>query len=213
MFFGKKPAPPANGGTEQPAPAAAVAAAPQASAPRTATSSPSPSAAAGAGAMLSEDEARKRAIAAKQVAASFGEIVMLLMRSPSEKFHTLQDLEWLIAPALVRGQFALADAQSKETGVVMPVGAVLWALVSADVDKRLTEKTGEPIRLHPDEWRSGDIPWIILTAGDPKVVGGLLQQMTKSMFKEKPAKIRVKGQDGKVVVGRLEVSPESTIQT
>jgi cytolysin-activating lysine-acyltransferase len=209
MFFGKKPAPPANGGTA----AAAAAPATQAPTESAAPAAPAASQPQGGGGALSADEVKKRAIAAKQVAASFGEIVMLLMRSPTEKYHSLQDLEWLIAPALVRGQFALADAQSKETGVVMPVGAVLWALVSADVDKRLTEKTGEPIRLHPDEWRSGDIPWIILTAGDPKVVGGLLQQMTKSMFKDKPAKIRVKGQDGKVVVGRLEVSPESTIQT
>jgi cytolysin-activating lysine-acyltransferase len=209
MFFGKKPAPPANGGTA----AAAAAPATQAPTQSAAPAAPAASQPQGGGGALSADEVKKRAIAAKQVAASFGEIVMLLMRSPTEKYHSLQDLEWLIAPALVRGQFALADAQSKETGVVMPVGAVLWALVSADVDKRLTEKTGEPIRLHPDEWRSGDIPWIILTAGDPKVVGGLLQQMTKSMFKDKPAKIRVKGQDGKVVVGRLEVSPESTIQT
>ncbi len=210
MFFGKKPAPPANGGGE---PAPAVAVATQAPAPAAAKSSAVPSPAPRAGTVLNDEEVKKRAIAAKQVAASFGEIVMLLMRSPTEKFHSLQDLEWLIAPALVRGQFALADAQSKETGVVMPVGAVLWALVSAEVDKRLTEKTEEPIRLLPDEWRSGDIPWIILTAGDSKVVGGLLQQMTKAMFKEKPAKIRVKGQDGKVVVGRLEVSPDGPSHT
>lgn len=211
MFFGKKPAP---AGEKAAEPAAAPSPPPPppaaASAPAT-NSGTAPAPAAGeAAAALGADEIRKRAVAAKQVAASFGEIIMLLMRSQTEKFHTLQDLEWLIAPAMVRGQFALADAQSKETGAVMPVGAVLWALVSADVDKRLSERLEEPMRLKPDEWRSGEIPWIILTVGDPKVIGGLLQQMTKNVFKERPAKIRVKGPDGKVVVGRLEVSQEGT---
>ena len=58
---------------------------------------------------------------AKHIAASFGQIVTLLMRSPADKAITLQDLEWMVVPAIMTGQFAVADAQSKETGVVMPV--------------------------------------------------------------------------------------------
>jgi hemolysin-activating ACP:hemolysin acyltransferase len=155
-------------------------------------------------AALSEDEAKKRAAAAKQIAAGFGEIVTLLMRSPTDKHHTLGDLEWLVVPALAHRQYALAEAQSKETGAVSPVGGVLWAFVSEEVDKRLSDLS-TPVRLKPNEWRSGDIPWIIMATGDMRILAGLIQQLNKSVFKDKQPKMRVRGKDGKVSVGHLEV--------
>jgi cytolysin-activating lysine-acyltransferase len=157
---------------------------------------------------LDQDESKKRAVAAKQMAASFGEFVTLLMRSPADKHHTLGDLEWLIVPALVRRQFALAEAQSKETGAVSPVGGVLWAFVSEDVDKRLSDLSA-PTRLKPDEWRSGDIPWIVLATGDTRILAGLIQQLTKNVFKDRQPKMRMRGKDGKVMVGHLEVKDKA----
>jgi hemolysin-activating ACP:hemolysin acyltransferase len=40
-------------------------------------------------------------------------------------------------------------------------GFVLWARVAPDVDARLAQNQRYPGRLHPIEWRSGDIFWII----------------------------------------------------
>jgi cytolysin-activating lysine-acyltransferase len=157
---------------------------------------------------LAPEEARKRAAIAKQAAAALGEIVSLLMRSPADKHHSLADLEWMVLPAIVTGQFAVADAQSKSTGAVMPVGAVIWAFVSAEVDKLLTEAADKPVRLKPQDWRSGEIPWIVMAIGEPKVLGGLLQNLAKTVFKGRPAKMRAKGPDGKIKVGRLELAPE-----
>lgn len=157
---------------------------------------------------LSEEESKKRALAAKQMAASFGEFVTLLMRQSAEKHHTLGDLEWLLVPAIVHRQFALAEAQSKETGAVSPIGGVLWAFVSEEVDKRLSDLSA-PTRLKPNEWRSGDIPWVIMATGDPRVLAGLLQQLTKSVFKDRQPKMRIRGQDGKVSVGHLEIKDKS----
>lgn len=157
---------------------------------------------------LSQEEARKRAGLAKHVAASFGEIVTLLLRSPGDRQRPIQDLEWMVAPALMTGQFAVADAQSKETGAVMPVGAVLWAFVSPEVDQRLSNLNDAAPRLAPNEWRSGNIPWVIMAIGDQKILGGLLQQLAKTVFKDGPAKIRARGADGKVVVGRLEMAQQ-----
>ncbi len=199
MFFGKKPtdppAPPAANGVTAPAPAAL----PAAAAP---TDGIAPQA-------LPQEELKRRAIIAKQVAASFGEIVTLLMRSPSDRKRPLEDLEWMIAPALMTGQFAVADAQAKESGAVMPIGAVLWAFVSEEVDQRLTKAIEQPIRLEPKEWRSGPIPWVVTAIGEPKVVGGLLQQLTKTIFKDQPAKMRARGADGKTFVGRLEINTQT----
>ena len=153
---------------------------------------------------VSAEDARKRMNASKQMAAAFGEVVSLLMRSGSDKHHSLADLEWLVVPAIARGQYALAEAQSKETGATAPVGAVLWALVSQEVDKRLSDISA-PVRLRPDEWRSGDIPWIVLATGDLKILGGLIQQLTHKAFNERAPRMRVRGADGKISVGQLEV--------
>ncbi len=116
---------------------------------------------------------------AKKMAASFGEIVTLLMHSAGDKHRSLVDLEWLVVPAVARGQFALADAQSKESGAVAPVGAVLWALVSEDVDKRAT--------------------------GNTRILAGLIQQITKTAFNDRQPKMRARGADGKVTVGELKI--------
>jgi cytolysin-activating lysine-acyltransferase len=153
---------------------------------------------------LSPEEAQKRAAAAKQMASAFGEFVTLLMRSPSDKHHSLSDLEWLIVPGLMHRQFALAEAQHKVNGMVSPVGGVLWAFVSEDVDKRLSDLS-TPLRLKPNEWRSGDIPWVIFATGDNRVLAGLIQQLTNSVFKDRKPKMRVRGPDGKLTIGHLEV--------
>ena len=34
---------------------------------------------------------------------------------------------------------------------------VLWARVSAEIDARLSVAPRYPIRLHPNEWQSGDV--------------------------------------------------------
>lgn len=196
MFFSKKPTPPVAGAVE-PAPIEAAPPAPVASAP--------------ASSGLAPDEIKKRANAAKHVAASFGEIVTLMMRSAADKYITLQDLEWMVVPALQSGQFAVAEAQARDTGAVMPVGAVLWAFVSPEVDQRLSNNLDQPTRLQPAEWRSGDIPWIVMAIGEPKLLGGLLQQLSKSIFSRQAPKMRARGADGKVAIGRLEFNaPQSS---
>lgn len=158
-------------------------------------------------AVLSRDELRRRAAVAKQVSSSFADIVTLLMRSETERNRTLADLEWMVVPAMQTGQFAVAEAQSQETGVVAPLGVVLWAMVSTEVDKRLTAEAGQPMTLAPGEWRSGDIPWIVAAFGDNKVVGQLFEQLSKNVFTKQPAKLRARDKDGNPFVGRLEFKP------
>jgi cytolysin-activating lysine-acyltransferase len=156
---------------------------------------------------LSKDELRRRAALAKQVSSSFGDIVTLLMRSESERGRTLADLEWMVVPAMQSGQFAVAEAQSKDTGIVAPMGVVLWAMVSAEIDTRLSANIDKPFKLEPTDWRSGDIPWIIAAFGDTKVVGQLFEQLSKTVFAKQPAKLRARGEGGKPFIGRLEPKP------
>ena len=146
---------------------------------------------------------KKHATKARQLHACLGQIVTLLLRSPTDRQRALQDLEWLVLPALNAGQFVIAEAHAKDTGRVSPIGAVLWASVSADVDGYLTATLDRPVTLKPEDWKSGDIPWVMATVGEPKVVDGLLQQLARSIFKDRPAKMRRRGPDGKAVIAQL----------
>lgn len=90
------------------------------------------------------------------------------------------DLEWFVMPALSTGQFSIADAQSKTVGYSLPIGVVLWARVSPEVDKRLAANLDQPVRLKPDEWTSGDIYWLMEAVGDSRVIGPMLKGLGTS---------------------------------
>ena len=130
----------------------------------------------------------------------FGEIATVLMRSPELKHHSLADLEWLAAPAVMTGQFLLAEAQSKASGLTAPVAMVLWAQVSAEVDARLGANTGGPLRLTPGEWKCGDILWVIEAVGEAPLVQALLKRLLATGAKGRPVKMRARGKDGKMRV-------------
>ena len=151
----------------------------------------------------STQEARRRAVSAIRQSLSFAQIVTVLMRSPHYRHYTLGDLEWLVIPPLLTGQCRVAESKSKQNGVSVPVAVALWASVSAEVDKRLSENLHVPIRLRPDEWRSGDILWLIDAVGDPRVVPQLLRQLVETAFKGRQAKMRAPGENGKVMVRRI----------
>jgi cytolysin-activating lysine-acyltransferase len=195
MFFRKQP----KQANDQPTKPAA------ASRPKEATAAVKPKgdAAAPAPAPLSPEEAKRRAVAARRLAATFGDIVSLLMRAPQYKKHSLADLEWLVVPALMTGQFSVTTAQSKSSGATTPVGLVLWARVSAEVDKRLSAASGQAIRLTPQEWRSGDKIWVTASVGDTRVLQAMLKRLQEKDWGGKPAKVIAVSKDGKPAVATL----------
>lgn len=144
---------------------------------------------------------------ARALAASLGGIVSIMIRSPEYRGMKLSDLEWLVGPPLATEQFGIAEGHDSRTGLVAPVAAVLWANVSGEIDRRLGDPANDAPRLEPKDWRSGDIPWIISAFGDKRALAGLLQQLARTQFKDKAAKIRVRGEDGKVSV--VEIKPQA----
>ena len=143
-------------------------------------------------------------------ADAFSNIVGVMMRDEGFGSLRLRDLEWLVLPPVMSGQWRLGQASAEALGeksagadakrTMLPSAAVLWATVSPAVDKRLTEDLDQPIKLRADEWVSGDIVWLIVAAGDKRVVPKFLRQLAGTEFKGKPVKMRVAGPDGKVVV-------------
>ncbi len=168
--------------------------------PPAATGAPGVSTTAAPQPALSAEELQKRAAASKHLMMSFGEIVSVLMRSPQFRQQPISDIEALVVPAVMTGQFVVAEAQSKSQGFVTPVAVALWASVSDEVDQRLSQDLDQPFKLAVQEWRSGPHPWIVMLAGDRRVLNPMLKQLQDTTLKGRPLKMRVQGQDGKVTV-------------
>jgi len=142
-------------------------------------------------------EFKKRATKSKQLQAAFGEIVGLLMRTPQFKSLPLSSLDALVVPAIATGQFMIAEAQAKQSGFIAPVAAVLWASVSEEVDRRLSESRDAALKLAPKDWQSGDIPWLIIAAGDQRLVTALRQRLKGTVLKGRSLKSLTAQKDGK----------------
>lgn len=146
-------------------------------------------------------------------AFAFSQIVAVLMRDPSFRKLRIAELEWLVVPAVLTGQWKLAHMRSEEIDKVngerrlgnlaMPVAVALWANVSAEVDTRLAEEFDKPAVLRADEWSSGDRLWLIAVAGEPRAFPRFLKALEETEFKDRVVKVRSRGPDNKVVVTTL----------
>lgn len=133
------------------------------------------------------------------------------MRDPSYRSMRLADLEWLVLPPVLAGQFRLGHIARQpengqaagEGGMLIPVAVAAWARVSAGIDKILSENLDKQVRLRPNEWASGDHLWLMTVAGDPRALPQFLKRLGETEFKGKVVKMRLRGSDGKVVVKTL----------
>ncbi|MEQ1673100.1 MAG: toxin-activating lysine-acyltransferase [Hyphomicrobium sp.] len=156
---------------------------------------------------LNAEQMKVMAATSKRLAAAFGDVVSLFMRTPDYRAMPLGDLEWLVVPAIATGQYTMAEAQSNTNGLIQPMGVVLWAHVSAEVDQRLSSNPDQPVRLTPREWTSGDQIWMVEAVGESRAVQALLQRMAGTVWKDKTVKIRTRGKDGKMAIGELSSGP------
>jgi cytolysin-activating lysine-acyltransferase len=143
---------------------------------------------------------KQRRIAAKARAAALGEIVSVLAQAENAKQRPLSDLQWMVLPALMTGQFRIGEGYSQTGGFSAPAGVMLWASVSDEVDQRLSADPETPIRLAPQEWKSGDNLWLIEATGSPRILAGLLKNLAEKEWKGKQVKMRSRGADGKFVI-------------
>jgi hemolysin-activating ACP:hemolysin acyltransferase len=129
---------------------------------------------------------------------AFTQVVGVLMRSPNYRRYTLSDLEWLVIPPLLAGQFRIGQAKAdKNQRSVTPVAVVLWASVSAEVDKKLMESEQSSVQLKPEEWKSGDILWLMHAAGETRFVRQVVDELTKTTLKGRQVKVRTYDPVGK----------------
>ena len=72
--------------------------------------------------------------------------------------------------------------------------------MSAAVDQRLSDLF-VPWRLQPDEWRSGDIPWLVELVADTPTQQALLKHRGETVFKGRGVKMRLRDAQGAMQVG------------
>lgn len=151
------------------------------------------------GANATADDKKKRigAAVSKMISAAVGEIAIVMSRAPSHKHYALADIEWMVLPAVLSGQFYVAEATRREDGARLPVAAITWAKVSADVDKRLAAQSGSlPARIRPAEWASGETLWIIDMIGDPRGLDIALKELFAGPWKDMRPKMTMGDHDG-----------------
>lgn len=145
----------------------------------------------------------------RMIAANFGNIVTVLMQSAGHKNRKLSELREMVVPALINNQFRIAEAHKKGSGHTLPMGVILWARVSDDVDKRLSDVSKTDVALAATEWVSGDNFWIIDVVGEQKFVASMLQDLNQKDFKDKTVKYRRKTEAGIEVATLTSSAPSS----
>lgn len=139
----------------------------------------------------------------RRTLVALGEISSVLMKSPEYRGMTLATLQGLAAPAISTGQYLVLTAHQKSRGAAAPVAVAMWANVSPEVDRRLSQNDGQTVSLTLADWSGGNIAWLILVAGDQRTLPALIGQLHKTKLKGRPIKMRTKGEDGKMQVRTL----------
>ena len=194
-----------SGAEAAPKPAPAAASKPTA-APKPAAAA-KPAVAAAAPSQASGANAQQGQAASTRLLFRLGEIMSVLMRAPQYRAAALGEMQALVLPPLMSGQYLVAEARSKTRGFISPVAVALWAKVSTEVDKRLSESLDKPIKLAPDEWKSGDIAWLIVLAGNPQAIAPVLKKFQETTLKGQPLKMRSRTKDGKTAVSTFQTKP------
>jgi hemolysin-activating ACP:hemolysin acyltransferase len=139
------------------------------------------------------------AVPLKSISAAFGDIIAVLLRSKGHQLLPLSYLASVVVPALTTNQFALAEARSTAQGFLAPVGVLIWASVSTDVDRQLTQSPDGVRKLKSQLWKSGEIIWIVEAVGHQDAIKGLLSEMLKTRWKGKQVRIREVNKAGESV--------------
>jgi hemolysin-activating ACP:hemolysin acyltransferase len=147
--------------------------------------------------------AAQRDLLARLASASVADAMGLLVRSDRYRYYALADLEWLLLPPLALGQVMFAyqrpmlaavnsTAQGSAKGEALPTltarplatAMLTWALVSPDVGAKISaqKEAGAPVRLAPQEWRSGNEVHVVEAIGPAKEIAMLTVKLQEQFL-------------------------------
>jgi cytolysin-activating lysine-acyltransferase len=119
------------------------------------------------------------------------------MDLPRYKHISLADFSHLVINPLLRNRVAIAHKSVTENGQTKVdeesiAGIAIWATVSPAVDAKIAEQTKAgvfPLRLAPEDWTSGDMPWLLdVIAADRTQATSVLANF-RQVVGDKPIKI------------------------
>jgi hemolysin-activating ACP:hemolysin acyltransferase len=149
------------------------------------------------------EDVQRRIAAGRAVTTALGQMVSVLLRSKPHRNIPIGALETVLAPAIATRQFAVVEGvagpEAPSDAPLVPVGLVLWAWVSPEIDRRLDTATDASARIQPTEWQSGDVLWLVEAVGEQKTIDAMIGRLTDTEWKGRSAKFRMKGADGQLV--------------
>lgn len=120
------------------------------------------------------------------VSHMLGEMVWVCSQSPIYRNLKIGDIEWLLLPPMMLGQYRVFHKDA------IPIGFALWASLSEEVEARINDALakGKPVRLSPAEWKSGERLWVIelvcpAATAENKLAEQLMADMAQNVFKGK----------------------------
>lgn len=118
-----------------------------------------------------------------------GEAILVLLSSNAHRMSFfINDIEWLLMPPLASEQFRLyKDKEGK------PVGLILWAYVSDEIDKKLENGIG---KLGLNDWNSGETLWIFDIVAPKGGATKMLDELKSTALKGKRIKYQSIDKDG-----------------
>lgn len=141
---------------------------------------------------------------ASALTPALGKLTAVLMFSPRHENMSLKELSQLVLPAVANDMIVIAEARNAAADggqqASAPVGALLWARVSDEVDRRLAAEPSRVQALKPSEWTGGDNYWLIEAIGAPKVVESMIKELVEGPFKGRLFKMRLLDAEGRAVV-------------
>jgi cytolysin-activating lysine-acyltransferase len=166
-----------------------------------------------------------------KIQISIGQTLLAMMDLPRYKHISLADFSHLVINPLLRNRVAIAHKSVTENGVSKVdeesiAGIAIYATVSAAVDAKIAEQTKAgvfPLRLNPEDWTSGDLPWLLdVIAADRTQATSVLANF-RQVVGEKPIKIhpmvarlidpavleKLKGAMAETSVAALDTMPEA----
>ncbi len=166
----------------------------------------------GPAAMVQQSELSEQAAPAVQMlttplAGSLGKVVSVMMFSRRFQKMTLSELRKFVLPAVTTNQYLVAEARAKDSQITTPLGVLLWARLSDELNQKLVAQNGTRSLLSGDEWNSGSHLWIIETIGSPKIVKAMVHQLIEGPFKEQAFKFCTRSEDGTMSVEEYDPSP------
>jgi cytolysin-activating lysine-acyltransferase len=132
-----------------------------------------------------------------KIQVSIGQTLLAVMDLPRYRHMSLADFSHLVVNPLLRNRVAIAHKSVTENGQTKVdeetiAGIAIWASVSPAVDAKIVEQTKAgvfPLRLAPEDWTSGDLPWLLdVIAGDRGQATSVLANF-RQLVGDKPIKI------------------------